>query len=234
MKYVFDFGLTEPIHCEQDTADRLNVEFKFGKYKEQTTIEGFKITVETDDEKEAASIAKKTADKLTDLLSATSGTFSEWILHGMSSNDGRVSKVLQLSYSIRNNTVLNFSDDVLKKILGDEHSLNKRLGCLRNARRAERTKDWKSVISYLNDEVQAKNEPLRHLRNLLTHSDNPQGKTLDGIRKHYPDTSNDGIKLVGDTFDPRDTHNEEAIERHARRFLNDAHAAIRSDTTNTN
>ena len=101
MKLIADFGLTEPIHCEHDTANRPDIEFKFGKVKEQTTIEGFGITVEADSEEEAEIIVKKRADKLTDILSATSGTFSEWTFQGMQSSGGRVVTEFTFVYAIR-------------------------------------------------------------------------------------------------------------------------------------
>lgn len=232
MKYVFDFGLTEPVDCEPGTANRPDIEFQFGKDREQTTIEGFKITVETDDEKQADLIAKKRADRLIDILSATSGTFSEWFLRGMSSSGGRVISLQHVSWSIRNNAVLDFPDEILKKILDGDHSLNKRLGYLKNARRAERTKDWESMIKYLHCEAQDKNEPLKCLRNLLTHLDNPYETTITEIKKHYPLTSDGGFKLDGGKFDPADPHNEKSIKLHAVRFLNEAHTAIRSDIKN--
>ena len=232
MKYVFDFGLTEPVDCEHGTVNRPDIEFQFGKDKEQTIIEGFKITVEADDEKQADLIAKKRADRLMDILSATSGTFSEWDFRGMISSGGRVLKMQHISWSRRNNAVLDFPDEILKKILDGDHPLNKRLGYLKDARRAERTKDWESVIKYLHCEAQGKNEPLRWLRNLLTHRDNPNDTTRTEIKKHYPLTPDDGLKLDGGKFDPDDPHNAKSIELYARRFLNDAHTAIRNDIKN--
>ena len=232
MKYVFDFGLTEPIDCKHGTANRPDVEFEFGKNKKQTTIKGFKITVEADDAKKVDLIAKKRADKLVDLLSATSGIFSEWVLREMPSSDGKVRAVLNVSWSRHDNAVLDFPDDVLKKILDCDHSLNKRLGYLRDARRAERIKDWESVIKYLHCEAQTKNEPLRWLRNLLTHQDDPHDTTISNIKKHYPKTSDNGIKLDGDKFNPDDPHNVKSIELHANRFLQDAHTALHHDIKN--
>ena len=232
MKWMADFGLSEPIHCKPDTANRPDIEFKFGKVKEQTTIEGFEITVEADSEEEAEIIVKKRADKLTDILSATSGTFSEWTFQGMQSSDGRVVTEFTFAYAIRNNAVLDVSDDVLQEILQGDHPVNKRLGYLRDARRAERSQDWASVIRYLHHEQQVVNGPLRHLRNLLEHPENPNGSTKAGIAKHYPLTSDDGLKLDGGRFDPTDTHNAKSIEMHANRFLNDAHRKLRADMAN--
>ena len=232
MKWTADFGLTEPIHCEHDTANRPDIEFKFGKVKEQTTIEGFGITVEADSEEEAEIIVKKRADKLTDILSAASGTFSEWTFQGMQSSGGRVVAEFTFAYAIRNNAVLDVSDDVLQEILQGNHPVNKRLGYLRNARRAERSQDWASVIKYLRHEQQVVDEPLRHLRNLLEHPDDPNGVTKAGIAKHYPLTPDDGLKLDGDRFDPTDAHNAKSIKMHANRFLDDAHRKLRADMAN--
>ena len=232
MKWITDFGLTEPIHCEHDTANRSDVEFKFGKYKEQTTIQGFEITVEADSEEEAELMAKRKADKLTDLLSATSGTFSEWVFHGKQSSDGRICRDVSIAYSIRNNAVLNISDNVLQEILSGNHSLNKRLGYLRDARRAERSKDWASAIKYLYCEQHPKSEQLKHLRNLVVHSEDPNDVTKTGIAKYYPLTSDDGLKLDADRFDPTDAHNAESIKLHANRFLKDAHQTLRKDMAN--
>ena len=232
MKWIANFGLTEPIHCEHDTANRPDIEFKFGKVKEQTTIEGFEITVEADSEEEAEIIVKKRADKLTDILSATSGTFSEWTFQGMQSSSGRVVAEFTFAYAIRNNAVLDVSDDVLQEILQGGHPVNKRLGYLKDARRAERSQDWASVIRYLHHEQQVVNEPLRHLRNLLEHPENPNDATKAGIAKYYPLTPDDGLKLDGDRFDPTDAHNAKSIEMHAKRFLNDAHRKLRADMAN--
>ena len=232
MKYVVSFVLTKHVDCESGTANRPDIEFQFGADKKQTTIKGFKITVEADDEKQANLIAKKRADKLMDILSATSGTFSEWIFDGMVSSGGRVLKVQHISWSRRNNAVLDFPDEVLKKILDGEHSLNKRLGYMKDARRAERTNDWESVIKYLHCEAQGKNEPLRCLRNLLTHRDGLYDETIDCTEKHYPLTPDGGLKLDGNKFDPDDPHNAKSIRLHVRRFLNEAHTAIRSDIKN--
>ena len=207
MKWITDFVLTEPIHCEHDTANRPDVKFKFGKYKEQITIQGFEITVEADSEEEAELMAKRKADKLTDLLSATSGTFSEWVFYGKQSSDGRICRDVSIAYSIRNNAVLNISDNVLQEILSGNHSLNKRLGYLRDARRAERSKDWASAIKYLRCEQHPTSEQLRYLRNLLVHPENPYDDTKVGIAKYYPLTPDDGLKLDGDRFDPTDAHN---------------------------
>ena len=232
MKLIADFRLTEPIHCEHDTANRPDIEFKFGKVKEQTTIEGFEITVEADSEEEAELMAKRKADKLIDLLSATSGTFSEWVFHGKQSSDGRICRDVSIAYSIRNNAVLNISDNVLQEILSGNHSLNKRLGYLRDARRAERSKDWASAIKYLRCEQHPTSEQLRHLRNLLEHPENPYPDTKAGIAKYYPLTPGDGLKLDGDRFDPTDAHNAKSIEMHANRFLDDAHRKLRADMAN--
>ena len=232
MKLIADFGLTKPIHCEHDTANRPGIEFKFGKVKEQTTIEGFKITVEADSEKEAEIIARKRADKLTDILSATSGTFSEWTLQGMQSSGGRVVADFTFACTIHNNAVLDVSDDVLQEILQGDHPVNRRLRYLRDARRAERSQDWASVIGYLHHEQQVVNEPLRHLRNLLEHPEDPRNGTKAGIARHYPLTPDDGLKLDGDRFDPTDAHNAKSIEMHANRFLDGAHRRLRADMAN--
>ena len=233
MNYVFDFDLTEPVDCKSDTADRPGVEFQFGKNEEQTTIKGFKITVEADDEKQADLVARKRADKLTDILSATSGTFSEWIIRKMPPSGDTLTLVWSSGYAIHNNTVLDFPDDVFMKILDGDHLLNKRLGYLRDARRAERTGDWESVIKYLHCEAQGKNEPLRWLRNLLTHQDNPNDETITEIKKHYPSTSDNGLRLNGKKFDPADPLNAKSIKFHAGQFLNDAHTTLRSDLKNS-
>ena len=232
MKWTADFGLTEPIHCEHDTANIPDIEFKFGKVKEQTTIQGFKITVETYSEKEAEIIVKKRADKLTDILSATSGTFLECTFQRKQPSDDRVSRNVFSTYHIRKKAILNISDNVLQEILNGNHSLNKRLGYIRDARRAERSQDWASVIKYLRHEQQVVGEPLRHLRNLLEHPDDPNGVTKAGIAKHYPLTPDDGLKLDGDRFDPTDAHNAKSIKMHAKRFLDDAHRKLRADMAN--
>ena len=66
-----------------------------------------------------------------------------------------------------NNAVLDVSDDVLQEILQGDHPVNKRLRYLRDARRAERSKDWASAIKYLRCEQHPTSEQLRHLRKPL-------------------------------------------------------------------
>ena len=227
MKYKVRFKLTEVIHCERDTDNRDDIEFEFGKCKEQKIIRGFTIAVEAEDCDEAERIATKRADKLTGLLSATSGTFSEWTLCGSTSSDGTISTIVTLAYSIRNNAVLNISDDLFRQIVDSDHPLNTRLGYLRDARRAERAQDWPSVIRYLDHEKNGKYKPLRCLRNLLEHASNLLTPTITDIKKWHPD-----LKLDGKKFDPKDENNTKKIKARAEQFLKDAHQAMHRDLTN--
>ena len=128
MKCKVCFKLTEAIHCERNTADRDDIEFEFDKCKEQKIIRGFTIMVEAEDCAEAERIATKRADRLTGLLSAISGTFSEWTSCGSMSSDGTISAILTSAYSIRNNAVLNISDDLFRQIVDSDHPLNTKLG----------------------------------------------------------------------------------------------------------
>ena len=62
--------------------------------------------------------------------------FSGCAFQGMQSSGGRVVTEFTFAYAIRNNAVLDVSDDVLQEILQGDHPVNKRLGYLRDARRA--------------------------------------------------------------------------------------------------
>ena len=230
MKWIFVFALSESIDCEKDISDRRNVEFITNCTKNgQRQITGFKITVEGNNVEKVESDATEKAKNLTNLLSATSGTFSVCSVRGYSEIGGTlVCASVTSASSRRNNAVTDISNDHFQRILNGESPLNRQLMYVRKARLASKSGDWESVIKYLHLMPNYKNEKLTCLRNLVSHH-KLDGKQKARFESLFPKSEKDSIQFgKNGRFDSSDASHANFIRTQARHFLNEVHGRIRS------
>ena len=211
-------------------TDRNNVEFVTTCNENgQRQISGFNIVIDGSDYKSSEKDAHKKAKRLTDLLSATSGTYSDCALRGYDQiNGSRVGAVYTSRSCIRNKAITDISDAQFEKILNRDSVLSRQLSYIRKARLASKSLDWASVIRWLAMRPLSKDSELKCLRDLLSH-DRPNGDLRKKIESLFPDSNEYGIKLdENGHLDLNEEDNVRSIRSHSKFYLNSAHGKIRS------
>ena len=158
--WIVSYRLTEKIDCEDKNHDRKNIKFLTTRDKPtknskgQLQITGFELTIHTSNKDNVIKEADNKAYRLTNLLSASSGTFTKFFRSGFNeikkSGKHTRSIVFRFRYRIRNNAMLNIIDEKFAGITeGKNNKLNEKLSYMRQARQAEHCGDDDSVIKFL-------------------------------------------------------------------------------------
>ena len=158
--WIVKYKLTEEVYCKDKNHDRKNIKFittkdksKKGK-KEHSKITDFEITINIPNEDNAMTEADNKANRLTNLLSASSGTPTKFSKSGYvqikKSGKYTTGKIFLIRYSIRGKAILDISDDKFEGIVEDKNrKLNEKLSYIHKARQAEHCGDYASVIKFL-------------------------------------------------------------------------------------
>ena len=237
--WIVSYRLTEEIDCEDKNHDRENIKFLTTRYKStkdkkgQLQITGFELTIHISNKGNAITEADNKAYRLTNLLSASSGTFTKFFMSGYSeikkSGKRTIGITLTTRYSIRNNVMLNITDEKFTGIIEDKNNkLNEKLSYIRQARQAEHCGDYDSVIKFLvlatSSQDTGKYEKYIYLRHALSHSDKPlySKKKLEKLF---------GIGyfefLSNNKYDNNSLVNQNKVKQHAEEFLKLVHDEIK-------
>ena len=239
--WVVSYRLTEEIDCEDKNHDRENIKFLTTRYKStkdkkgQLQITGFELTIHISNNDNAMTEADNKAHRLTNLLSASSGTYTKFFISGYSeikkSGKHVVGWYLTARYSIRNKVMLNITDEKFTGIIEDKNNkLNEKLSYIRQARQAEHCSDYDSVIKFLvlatGSQDTGKYGKYVYLRHALSHSDEPLlPKTKKKLEELF------GIDyfefLSNDKYDNNSLVNQNKIKQHAKEFLKLVHEEIK-------
>ncbi len=237
--WEFEYHLTDRIDCKSDIQNRLGINFIteiYGKHS-QKAITGFKIVSQNIIKENAENEAKQKATRLTQLLTASSGTHSKFTMRGdreiTESGDGKLGTTYPLSCSIQNNAILSMSDDVFQQILeGTNPDLMNKIVFVSKARQAEKSKDFESIIKYLvqacNENPQNELKKFKYLRNAITHNEKPLHKsTREGLIEGFGDGY---FKLTSkNQFDFESDQNTQNIKIQSKEFLKAMHIQLRQE-----
>ena len=234
--WKFTYALTDEIDCDDGIHDMQDVEFTTNvNEKQQKMITGFKITVHLPDQVDAERRATQTAFRLTWLLVASSGTYSEHRMEGCEelviSGRRRISKIIGLGYQIRNNAMANIDPRLFHDILIWDTEIAEKMQFIARACQASRGRDYASVIKHLvlayNDEPPSELERFKYLRHALSHNDRPLNKnTVKGLKQFgigYFTLTDEG------KFDFASPSNLHHLEIEAGKLLTHMHNRLREE-----
>ena len=233
--WQFDYKLANKIDCDSNIKDRVNINFDTKTYgeKSQNVIIGFSITSQELNQEDAENIANSQAIKLTQLLTASSGTHSEFFATGYKeitkSGRRRIRTSIHSSYTIRNKAILSMNDNKFQNILNVNDKFTEKIHFISKARRAEKSKDFESIIKYLfqacNENPQGELKKFKFLRHAISHNKNElKNLTMDELKKGFGENY---FQLSGNKFDFESKQNIKNLKIQAKSFLKTMHSDLR-------
>lgn len=237
LRWKFNYKLTNKIDCDFEIQDRCNINFIteiYGKSSQRAII-GFNITSKNTIQEDAKNNSNQKASRLIQLFVASSGTHSTFFMTGYEeiteSGGGRISSNFQSSYSIRNNAILSMGDELFQEILENGTELINKIHFISDARRAEKSNDFKSIIKYLfqacNEDSQNDLKKFKALRNAISHKERLHNLTIKGLAEGF---GKNYFQLTGDKkFDFESEQNIQNLKIQSSLFLNTMHNELRRE-----
>ena len=247
-RWRFSFRLSEAVNCKNNIADMPDIAFQTTKGKQggQSQVTGFEMVAEADDFDQAKETAAGRASRLTQLLSALSGTWYDFYLNGYAQPAGgkidpstgrttnTVVSILSSRFHIRNNAILDMSDKNFSKIIKGENSkLIQKIKFMSDARLNEKAMDYAGIIKNLvlacDGYPKEKLKKFKSLRHALSHTGPLHESTINGLKKF-----GDGyFELMPDNgFDHDSEQNKENIKTQAIEFLKIMHRQLMAELRN--
>ena len=239
--WQLDYKLVDKIDCDSNIQDRDNIIFATKTYgkKSQNAINGFSITSQELNQEDAEKSANSQAIKLTQLLTASSGTHSEFFATGYKeitkSGRRRIGASIPSSYTIRNNTILSMNDNKFQDTLKVNDKFTEKIQFISKARKAEKSKDFESIIKYLfqacNENPQGELKKFKFLRDAISHNkDKLYNSTIDGLKEGFGENY---FQLIDNKFDFESEQNIRNLEIQAKSFLRTMHSELRQELKST-